>query len=198
MTLDDLKQLAALTLREPASALAVMQRVNPAISTRWMALFLAVALSTLLATVARALFPVEVDNPLAAVFAQPITLAIIQLFAMGFAAVLMASVGRIFGGKGEFPDALMVTAWIEMLLVAVQVVQVVVMLIFPAVATMLSLLAFGLFLYLIVQFTKALHGFSSTPLVVLGMIGTLLVVGFALSAIAVSFGILPEVPANDI
>ena len=69
------------------------------------------------------------------------------------------------------------------------------MLLFPATATLLTVLGFALFLYLIVRLTTAVHGFSSPVLVAMGMIGTLMLAGAALSMFAAAFGLLPEVPA---
>lgn len=44
------------------------------------------------------------------------------------------------------------------------------------------------------QFTKALHGFTSGPKVLLVMFGTLLVMGFVLSFFMAALGLMPEMP----
>ncbi len=193
MTFKNLGDLAILTIREPALGLRALQSLNLPMSARWMALVLAVALSTLLAGLVRVLFPIPLDNSVTRLIAEPALLASVQFGAMVASAAMMTWVGRLFGGQGRFEDALLITAWIEMLLVGVQAVQVVLMVIFPASASLLSVVAFGLFLYLTILLTKALHGFSSVFMVILGFIGTMFVVGFALSFIAVSFGIMPEI-----
>ncbi|WP_312530384.1 YIP1 family protein [Paracoccus sp. (in: a-proteobacteria)] len=193
MNFKQIGDLAILTVKEPMLGLRALQSLDLPVAARWMALVLAVALSTLLAGVVRLLFPVPVENSVSRLIAQPALLASIQFTAMVGSALLMTWVGRLFGGKGQFEDALLITAWIEMMLVGVQAVQVVLMVVFPASAPIMSILAFGLFLYLTVMLTKALHGFQSAFLVILGFIGTMFVVGFALSFIAVSFGIMPEI-----
>lgn len=193
MNFKQIGDLAILTVKEPMLGLRALQSLDLPVAARWMALVLAVALSTLLAGVVRLLFPVPVENSVSRLIAQPALLASIQFAAMVGSALLMTWVGRLFGGKGQFEDALLITAWIEMMLVGVQAVQVVLMVVFPASAPIMSILAFGLFLYLTVMLTKALHGFQSAFLVILGFIGTMFVVGFALSFIAVSFGIMPEI-----
>lgn len=196
MTFDDLKELVIISLREPAMALDRLRMMAPDMSTRWMALLLAVSLSTLLAGFARLLFPVDVENPVSQLIAQPLMLASVQFVGMVIAAVLMTVVGRAFRGHGLFADALLVVAWIEIMLVAVQAVQVVLALIFPISAVLMSLVAFGMLIYLTLQFTKALHGFQNTFLVLLGFVGSVLLFAMVLSLLGVSLGYMPEVPAQ--
>lgn len=196
MNLEDLKQLAILSLRDPGRAMAALRALAPAMSIRWMALALAVTLSTLLAGLARILFPVSVENPVSQLIAQPLTLAGLQFFGMVVAAMLMAGVGRAFRGHGTFSDALLVVAWIEILLVAVQALQVLLALLLPATSVLMSLVAFGLLIYLSLQFTKALHGFQNTFLVLLGFVGTVFAFAMILSMLGLSVGYLPEVPAQ--
>ncbi|MCV2448632.1 MULTISPECIES: Yip1 family protein [unclassified Paracoccus (in: a-proteobacteria)] len=193
MTSGDLGDLVVLTLRRPEAALQVLRRLALPMSARWTLLLLAVTLSTLLACLSLMLFPVEFDNALSRLLSHPLTLAGVQFGAMVVSALMMAQVGRWFGGQGDFADALLVVAWVELLLVGLQAVQLVMTLLFPATAALLSILAFGLFLYLAVTMTKALHGFTSTAKVVVGLVGSLFVLGFVLSLFAAAFGIVPEV-----
>lgn len=188
-----LGDLVVLTLRDPAAALRILRSFELPMSVRWMALVLSVVLSTLLASLSLMLFPVEVQTAVSAVLAQPVTLALVQFAAMVVSALMMAQVGRLFGGQGNFADALLIVAWVELLLVGLQGLQLVLMMLVPATASMLSIIAFGLFLYLAVAMTKALHGFASTGKVVLGLVGSLFVLGFVLSLLAAAFGIVPEV-----
>ncbi|MDO5620364.1 MAG: YIP1 family protein [Paracoccus sp. (in: a-proteobacteria)] len=192
MTLaENLRDLAVLTVRNPAMALRRLQALNLPMETRWMGLFLTVALSSILSWAASRLFPVEVDTLIARMTAQPLRLAAIQLVGMAGSAFLMARVGQLFGGRGSFADALLIVAWVELLLTGVQAVQVVLMLLFPAIATLLGVAAMIGFIYLAVQFTRALHGFRSVFLTMLCMFATLMLVGMALSMLAASFGLLP-------
>ncbi|MFN8679748.1 YIP1 family protein [Paracoccus sp. P2] len=193
MKLGDLGDLMVLTLRDPDAAVGVLRGLDLPMAARWMVLLLAVTLSTLLAGLSLLLFPVEVDNPVSRMLSEPMTLAGIQFGAMVLSALFVAQIGRLFGGHGTFPDALLIVGWVDLMLVGLQAVQVVMMALFPASATLLSMLAFGLFLYLAVTMTKALHGFTNTGKVVLGLIGSIFLLGFVLSLIAAAFGIVPEV-----
>lgn len=196
MTFDDFKALIGLSFRDPNAAAHALMGQGWPIQARWMALLAAVSLSALLASLAAVLFstPAPDGTQVVILSHQPMVLALMQFGAIVMAAGLMSSVGRMFGGHGRFEDALLLTVWIEVLLLVVQAAQLVVSLVLPGVAGMLGLAALVLFLWLTVQFTKALHGFRSSAKVALGLIGTAFVAGFVLSLIAAALGILPEMP----
>ncbi|MBM3605456.1 MAG: YIP1 family protein [Alphaproteobacteria bacterium] len=196
MTFDDFKALSRQTLREPEQAAHRLIAQGWPLSARWMALVAAVSVSGVLAFISTMLFPVPEGEvpPLFSMSQQPLALAGMQLAAIVMGAGLMTAVGRMFGGHGRFEDALLLTVWIEVMLLLVQAVQIVLSLALPALAGVLGILAVALFLWLTVQFTKALHGFTSGPKVLLVMFGTLLAMGFVLSFFAASLGLLPEMP----
>lgn len=195
MTFDDFKALAGLTFRDPQTAARWLMRQGWPSSARWMALILTVVVAALMAFIASALAPspIEGNSQVIDLTRFPMIIAGIQLVAMLLAAGLMASVGRIFGGQGSFDDALLLVVWIEVLLLAVQAVQIVLALAMPAVAGVLGLAAIVLFLWLTVQFVKALHGFHSSFKVVMVMLATMIAVGFVLSFILAGFGLMPQV-----
>ena len=196
MTFDDFKALTRQTLRNPEQAARWLIDQGWPMQVRWMALVLAVSLSGLLAYASTLLFPLPADEG-AVVFSisrQPLVLAGMQLVAIVVGAGLMAGVGRMFGGHGRFEDALLLTVWIEVMLLIVQLAQIVLSLALPALAGILGIIAVALFLWLTVQFTKALHGFTSGPKVLLVMFGTLLVMGFVLSFFMAALGLMPEMP----
>lgn len=192
--MDELRDLGLLTLRDPAAALRRLQGLNLSDGTRWSALFLVVSLSAIMAWLASQLFPVHVETGLNLLVGRPFLMAGAQLGGLVLAAVLIGFGGRAFGGQGRFEDALLMVVWIEALLLVLQAAQVVLMLIFPLIASLLGLAGLALFIYLLVSMTKALHGFQSTALVVIGMIATALIATFVLTFFATAFGLI-EVPA---
>ncbi|SCY09340.1 Yip1 family protein [Paracoccus tibetensis] len=196
MTTDMFKGLVRLTFRNPEEAAHLLLSQGWPMSARWMGLLLAVSVSGILAFVSAQLFPVPEDAevPTFALSQQPLVLAGFQLAAIVIGAWLMAGVGRMFGGHGRFEDALLLAVWIEVILLIVQVVQIVLSLVLPGAAAIMGIIAIALFLWLTVQFVKALHGFSSGPKILLVMFATLLAMGFIMSFFAASFGLLPEMP----
>ena len=196
MNFDDLKMLVGQSFRNPEGAARALIGMNLPLSARWMALALAVSVSALLAWVSAQMFPLPegAASGVLALTAQPMIMAGIQFCAIVLAASLMAGVGRMFGGQGRFEDALLLTVWIEVVLLLVQLVQLLLSLILPGLAGILGIVAIAVFLWLTVQFTKALHGFQSGIKVMLVMFATALAVGFVLSFLAAAFGLLPEAP----
>lgn len=181
-----------LSIRNPGAALAWLRalRLTPAEVVAAAAAI--TALSTLLGWPVLAATPV-VEGTLWALFVQqPLVFAGFQLLATMFGAALMTWAGRAFGGLGDFPDCLLALVWVQVILTALEAVQAVLMVLFPPVAGILSLLGFALFLYLIVRFATAVHGFTNPALVLVGMVGTLLLAGLVLSIVAGALGLLPE------
>ena len=193
MKFGELGDLVVLTLRTPERAVRLLRDLDFGMAERWMIALLAACLSSLLAGIARQMFPPIASDPLSAILSFPLTLAGLQFAAMVLSAVAVTVIGRAFGGKGEFADALVLVAWVELIRVGLQAVQLVLMLLVPPTATLMSLVAFGLSIYLTIALTKALHGFTSTPKVALGFIGGVFLVATILSILAAAFGILPEV-----
>ena len=196
MTFDDFKALVGLSFRDPQRAAQALMGQGWPVQARWMALLAAVSVSALLAWLAGAMFaaPSDEDVQVVLLSQQPMVLAVMQMGAIVIAAGLMSGVGRMFGGQGRFEDALLLTVWIEVLLLLVQAAQIVLSLVLPSAAGLLGIMAMALFLWLTVQFTKALHGFSSTLKVTMGLIGTAIAAGFLLSILAAALGIMPEMP----
>ncbi|MTH63770.1 YIP1 family protein [Paracoccus shanxieyensis] len=193
MNFRDLGDLMVMTLRNPAQGVAMLRGLDLSMAERWLMLVLAVCLSTLLAGLARQLFPPSTEDALSAFLSVPMWLAVLQFGAMIVSAVVITVIGRAFGGHGTFEDAILLIAWVELILVGLQAMQIVLMLIMPGSAALMSMVAFGISVYLTISMTKALHGFESVAKVTLGFIGTVFVLGFVLSVIAAAFGIFPEV-----
>lgn len=199
MRLGDLGDLVVLTLRDSSAAMRALRGLNLPMGARWMALFLAVVLSRFLSVIVMAMFPSTLEGPMAELLTDPVTMGVIELGISIVTAFMVILVGRLFGGMGTFPDAILVIAWIQLILVAVQAVQVLMMAVMPASALLLGLVALILSIYLSVTMTKALHGFRSAALVALGCFGTSLLICLLLGIVLLQFLppemlVLPEVP----
>lgn len=200
MTGEDLRELMVLTLRQPTAAVARLRALNLPMSARWMGLVLAVCLSAGLSWISLVLFPADptvetTGTAMSRMAAQPLVMAAVQAGVLVMTAVLMTVVGRAFGGTGDFPDALLLIVWIELVLFVVQLAQLVLALVFPPLAAILFLIAMILLVGLSILFTKALHGFESTARVALGVFATLLAAGMVLTLLAAALGLTPPMPA---
>jgi hypothetical protein len=99
--------------------------------------------------------------------------------------VLIHRVGRAFGGTGSFPDALLIVVWLQCLTLVLQVVQLVVNLISPALAGIIGLGGFVLFLWLMTSFIAELHGFRSRGLVFVGMVVSAFAAGLLIGVVVI-------------
>lgn len=191
MTLTDIAQFALQTVKDPAGTFARLRAMELASSTRWMVLVLSIGLSVILTWIGAMLMPAGNMIGAAGLLAQPLVLATAEFLGIVIATTLLTVVGRMFGGAGNFDDALLAFAWIQVVLLFLQAAQVLLLVLFPIVATLLGTASLGLFFYLLVSLTKAVHGFSNTLMVVLGIIGTALVSGFVLSMVMAALGLMP-------
>lgn len=181
-----------LTLRDPAAALGSLRGLRLAPAEILAAAAALTALSTLLGWPVLAATPFEEGTIWAVFVRQPLVFAAVQLGATLFGAALMSGAGRAFGGTGGFWDCLLALVWVQVVLTALEALQAVLLVVFPPAAGILSLLGFALFLYLIVRFATAVHGFTNPALVLVGMVGTLILAGLVLSILAGALGLLPE------
>ena len=111
---------------------------------------------------------------------SPVVMGLLQAAFMFVIAHAITLIGRWFGGTGRFEGALSLIIWMQFIFLCIQVVQLVAMVIIPPVAGLITILAMGLFFWLLVNFIAALHSFTS-----LGMI----FVATILSAFGIIFGL---------
>ena len=95
---------------------------------------------------------------------------LISLSPFQHAGVLLASLllsasalqvgGQILRGRGRYAEALVLVVWLEVMALAVQVATVLAALILPPLAAVVGLLGFGVLLWCLLHFVRALHGFA--------------------------------------
>jgi hypothetical protein len=151
--------------REVARSLIDMQL--PA-SFGWMAVTLAVVLSTVLSVLSGLILPMD-EPGLSALFASPMSLALTQALVLLMLLMFIQGLGRAMGGKGQLSDALVLLAWLEGILTLIQAMQLVLLLVSPVLAMLLGIVSFVVFLRVLAHFIAELHGFTSAGKV-MGMI----------------------------
>lgn len=190
LTMANLVALVRLTLTQPRAAAAEVMRLPLPMSGRWTALLLMATLSALLMQVLGAMLPPAVGpdgQPLQPV--GPIVWAGMVTVGMMITAGLAHSVGRWRGGKGEFPDALILVAWLQFLQLLLVAAQILLMFVLPMLAPIVEIAGVLLFLWLLVNFVAEMHGFRSLGMVFLGVILTFVVAVFGLSLVLMSLGV---------
>jgi len=187
-TLSSLLQAARFTVQDPRAGARALMAMGVPMQARWLAMVFAVVGSTLLTVLAVRLSSIASDPQVAEMLSRPIPLAIMQGVVLIITINLIHWVGRMAGGQGRFGDALLLMAWLQVILMILQVIQIVLELVFPPAAQALGLVGLALFLWLLTNFVAELHGFRSLGLVFGGIIGTVLAVSFGLAVLLVSMG----------
>lgn len=127
---------------------------------------------------------------LALLFSRPLLVTALQM-AVQFASAWAAwAVGRAFGGRGGLGGALALMAWAEAILLGLQALQLVLLVLAPLLAGILSPLTLILFFWLTTAFVTELHGFRRPLLVFAGILvtGVLMTLGVVV-VLALLFGL---------
>ena len=192
MTKTDLAALAVQTLRSPGDAARRIMGLDLERPVLWMALALTVVLGSLLFHLSSLMFPVSpAGMPLPALITSPLLYAL----AMGGGVVLSAQVltwaGRALGGQGQFQDMLALLVWLQALRVVAQAALLVLMVLVPPFAAMVTLAVALFSLWILVNFIDSAHGFDSLGRGVVTLVLAVLGLSLALSMLLAMFGGLP-------
>ena len=183
------------TIVEPRGAASRLLGLRLDLRTAWMAFALVMVLGTALGLLMRMVFPVPRElldqMPLLRLQDQPLIAGAVQSIFLIAIAWAMAAIGRRFGGDGRFDQTLLLVSWMEFTLMMVQVVQIFAPLLFPPVATLIGFAGFGLFFMLLTVFSAEANGFTSLPLVFLGVLASLLLAALVAAVFFVFFGLMP-------
>lgn len=180
-----IQALAVLTLQDPKRAAHALLAEDVPMRARSAGLLLVAVVSALVASLQIGPLPQEMDPFSAFMLASPFRTAVMQWLFLALTVVLVHRVGLAFGGRGSFPDALLVVVWLQLLMLALQIVQLFATMISPPLAGIIGLVGFGVFLWLMTIFIAELHGFASRGLVFLGMVLSGLAAGFVLGIVMI-------------
>lgn len=177
--------LAQLTLQDPRQAAQVLLAEPVPMRARSAGLLLVAVVSAMLANLQAGLNPQPMDPLSAFMLASPFRTALFQWFFLALSVVLIDRVGRAFGGQGNFADALLVVVWLQLLTLALQLLQLVATLVAPPLAGIIGIGGFVVFLWLMTAFIAELHGFRSRGRVFVGMVLTALGTGVILGTLLI-------------
>lgn len=177
MNLGHLLRLARETISNPREGAATILDLHLSVPALRIAFALVVVLSMLLGELVVLVTPPPLEG---AMSLSPVTLGLVQAAFLFVIAHAITLIGRWFGGTGSFEGALSLLIWMQFIFLCVQVLQLLAIMILPPIAGLITILALGLFFWLLVNFIATLHGFTS-----LGMIFVITI----LSAFGIIFGL---------
>jgi hypothetical protein len=177
-----IRDLMALTLRNPRGGMRAVLNLGLDDRTRWLALVAVAVVTTIISTVI--VLATGSQMPEAAFYpASPIATAIAQSGIMGAGAVLVHILGRAAGGQGRLGDAVLVVVWLQVFLIALQLFQIAAALAVPFLAPVVFLAAIAAFFWLLTHFVAEAHGFRSLFLVFLAIFGAIILLSILLAPV---------------
>jgi Yip1 domain len=192
---DQIASLARLSVADPRAGARGLLALDVPLPARTAGLLLMAVVSALLMHLGFQILPPADDPVTLFMMASPIRTAVMQWLFLLASVLLIHRIGRAWGGQGSLADTLLVVVWLQVIMLAVQVAQLLTLLIAPPLAALVGLAGMGLFLWLITGFIAELHGFASRGAVLAG----LLVSFFALAmvvAIVLALTVGPEALTN--
>ena len=191
LELKSLVMLARESVADPRGVARALMAMNLPMEARWLGMAVTVALSVLLTQMALLVMQVPSGGQLGGMMGSPVSAAITQLGIMLALSLGIGHVGRMLGGRGNFPDALLLVTWAEFVLVLLQVVQMVAALIFPFSSVLIGFAGVALFFWQLTQFTAELHGFTNPVKVFFGLLAGFFAAAFALVVVLSILGVSP-------
>lgn len=190
-----LMRLVVDTLRAPRKGAATMLGFGFAPVVGWMALLLMAVASTVLTHISFAMMPADAREVWDAAMGSPIRTAMLQWVVLLISVHAIHKVGRKMGGTGSLDGAVVLVAWLQFILLCVQIAQLVTQALVPPLSDMLGILGLVMFLWLMTNFVAELHKFSSLALTFFGIFLTILAASVVL---AIIFALLLGAPATGV
>ena len=185
-TLANLGALLRETFSDPRGGMRRVLDLGLPMAARWQALALVAVVSALLSQLSVMLTPMAPGTePLPGFGGGAFRVLILQLVLLVLFVAGLDRIGRAMGGRGTFPDAVLVIAWLQVIMVALQVAQVVALLLVPPMAMLVGLVSVGVFFWMLTGFACELHGFDNRGrvfgVILLSFFALAFVLAFALS-----------------
>lgn len=179
MTLQDFWALLRLSLSNSREAARTVMAMDLPRAVVWQVLAVVLLLAMLLTQIVERVFPMP-DPIFGTLLANPFLYAGLVGALTLVTVTAMHRVGRFFGGTGDFDGALKLLTWLQIVLFTAQLVEVAGLLVFPPLAALMGPIALGLSLWLMTSFVAELHGFRSLLPVFFMILGTIMMIAFAL------------------
>lgn len=174
----NLKDLAVMSVTNPAQAAQTVLAQNLRRDVLWLGLALAIVLNTLLFSLSNMLLPGPEDIPV--LIQSPIVYA--GFIGGGVLATIISihRVGAMLGGQGSFDDVMALMVWLQFLRVTVQAAALVLMLTIPILSFLLVLGASLIGLFIFLHFIDQAHRLGSLMKAAGVLVGSILAIAVVL------------------
>jgi hypothetical protein len=191
MSLQNLLAMVWRSITNPREGAEEVLSLGVPRSALWTLLLLVVVLSSILGQITTFLLAGISGAELSGLFAMPIATGVIQFVVLVGTVYAIHFIGRSFGGTGTLDEALLLIAWLQFVMVCIQVVQSLFMVIAPPIGSVIGIVALALFMWLLTNFVAVIHGFRSLGQVFTMILLSLFGIAFILSIILTIFGLTP-------
>ena len=178
--------VATQALREPREAASTLMSMGVPKDALWPAFGALVSLSVILSFLSGGLNP-----PPGQVTLGPLMLAGTSAIAGAASIFLVWRIGVALDGKGRFEEALLLTVFLQGLILVGQLIEFVLFLFMPPLAGLFSIAVIVLTFWINLNFIAALHGFASLwrafGVLVFASLGVALILIFLMSLAGVQF-----------
>ena len=189
MNRDDILALVVETVRRPADAARRIIGWRIESSLLWMGFALTVVLNTLLFHVSSLVYPASPGGlSVPVLFSSPFLYALFMGLGLLLMTLVLSRVGNWLGGHGQFQDVLALLVWLQFLRLAAQLAVLVLVLLLPPFAALVTLAIGLLSLWILLNFIKAAHGFASLGRSFATLILAILGISVGLSVLLSLFG----------
>ena len=155
----------------------------------WTILLLVLVLSIILGQITTLLVAAATGTDVTGPLASPIVTGVMQLALLLMTIFAIYYIGRGFGGTGSLDEAILLVAWLQFIMVCVQVVQTGLMLFMPPLASLVGIVGLVLFMWLLTNFVAVIHGFRSLGQVLVMILVSMFVLAFVLSILLTLVGV---------
>lgn len=177
------------SIMEPSDTARKVVAMNVPRDALWTALALVAVLNVILVVLLQMMSPAPVGFNEQAFALSPFAfVAIIGVFLVLFVFGTFYA-GKIMGGAGTLTSSLAIIVWFQSVSLTLEAIQLVLVLISPAIASIFGLLSLGALIWCFVNFVNVLHGFENLGKAIvaifLALTGTALLAGIVLAILGV-------------
>lgn len=198
LTFSNLMSMVLRTIKNPREGAAEVLALGIPKAALWTIMLLVVVLSSFLSLITTLMVGAMGGQVPQGIFGNPITLGAMQFALLIVTVFAIFWIGRMFGGTGSLEESMLLVAWLQFVMVCLQVIQTLFFAIMPPIASLLGVLGLVLFLWLLTNFIAVLHGFKSLGQVFVMTMLSIFTIIFAVSLLLIFLGIEVQVPSGDV
>jgi hypothetical protein len=175
---------------DPATAARQALDLRMGLPNLWTALALVAVLNVLMLALLQAVSPVPMVMQEQGMVLTPFSYAVIISVFLFLLVYTLYHIGRMMGGQGTVEDSLTIVVLFQCVAVALEAVQVVLVIVSPPIAGIFGLISLAIMLRCILNFVNVMHRFANLGkaflAVLFAVIATALIAGIVLTVLGVA------------